>query len=586
MPFLPISKEEIDKLGWEAPDIVLITPDAYVDHPAFAMAVIGRYLEKKGFKVAILSAPDYRNPKEFAGLGKPKICFAISCGNMDSMINKYTHNKKPRNQDDFSPGGKLLNRPDKTLITYSACAKAAFKDVPVIVGGIEATMRRFVHYDYWSDAVKKPLILDSRADILVYGMGEKNAAEIAERLRAGKNIKEIRDLPGTSYALGASEKIPEDSLILPSFEEISEDKEKFLEMTKTIHENLNPFCSCVLVQKAGTKNAVINPPSPPLTSSEMDEIYDLPYERRPHPSYKEKIPAFETVKNSIISHRGCFGGCSFCSLGHHQGKFIQSRSFNSVKKEAEKLAVQNKGKAVISDLGAPSANMYLMGGKDFSICMKCKRESCLHPSVCGNLNYSHENLKKLLKEVSAVKGIKKVFIASGIRPDLALKDIEYVEILSKEHTSGMLKLAPEHTDPKILNSMKKPPIEIFLEFSAKFFQFSGKCAKEQYLSLYFISAYPGTDLKKAVETAVFLKKHNIKPLQINDFLPAPGEYATAVYYCGKDPLTKEPVYSAKTESERKMHRALMQYFKKENIPLILKALKLSGRTDLIPFFLR
>ncbi len=586
MPFLPLTKKEIIELGWDAPDIVLVTPDAYVDHPSFAMAVIGRWLEHKGFKVALLSAPDYKNPASFAVFGRPKICFAVSCGNMDSMINKYTHNKKPRSQDDFSPGGKPANRPDRALVTYSACAKAAFKDVPVVIGGIEATMRRFVHYDYWSDTLKKPLLLDSRADLMVYGMGEKAIAEIASRLKKGEKISEIRDIPSTAYHIGASSKIPDDCLILPSFEQIVQDKEKFLEMTRMIHQNLNPFSAKRMAQSAAGRTVIVNPPQKPLTAAEMDEIYDLDYERKPHPLYKEKIPAFETVRNSLISHRGCFGGCSFCSLGHHQGKFIQSRSIKSIKKEISALLAAAGYKLTISDLGAPSANMYKMKGKDFSICQKCPRESCLHPSICSNLDYSHQELKNILNEISSISGVKKVFVASGIRPDLALKDEEYIEIIASNHTSGLLKAAPEHCDSEILFSMKKPEIKVFMEFREKFEKYSQKAGKQQYLSLYFISAYPGADLNKAIDTAVFLKKNGIRPLQINDFLPAPGEYATAVYYCGKDPFTGKTVYCAKSEGERKMHRALMQYFKKENIPLVIKALRKAGRADLIPFFLK
>ncbi len=584
--FLPASKEEILALGWDAPDIVLITPDAYVDHPSFSMSVIGRSFEASGFKTAILSQPDYRNISEFRKFGKPKICFAISCGNMDSMINKYTHNKKIRGEDDFSPGGRPNNRPDRAIIVYCNMARAAFPGTPVIAGGIEATMRRFAHYDYWSDTVRKPLILDSKADIIVYGMGEKPAVEIAMRLRNGEKITNIRNLRGTIYSLGASSAPPRDSIELPSFEEVSSDYDKFNLMTNIIHENLNPFSGKRLIQRADNRIAVVNPPQFPLTEKEMDEIYSLPYMREPHPSYKEKIPAFEIVKNSLIIHRGCFGGCSFCSLGHHQGKFIQSRSVNSIKNEAETIARTNKTETIISDLGAPSANMYCMQGKDLTTCKKCIRESCLFPNICPNLETSHSKLKTLLKEIEKAKGIKKVLIASGIRPDLAILDEEYISLIASKHTGGHLKLAPEHVDKEILSSMKKPDIKIFLEFEKKFNKASAKVGKKQYMALYFISAYPGTDLKKAIEMAVFLKERGIKPLQINDFLPTPGEYATAVYYTEKDPITGKKVYVPKKERERKMHRALIQYFKKENIHTIIKALKIAGRQDLIKFFLK
>lgn len=588
MSFIPITVEETKAKGWDSVDVVLITPDAYVDHPSFAMAVIGRVIEKEGFKVAILSQPDWKDIKEFKKFGKPNLCYAISSGNMDSMINKYTHNKKIRSEDDYSPGGKTGKRPDRALIVYANMAKMAFPEVAVILGGIEATMRKFVHYDYWSDTLRKPILLDSKADLLVYGMGEKTVIQILKRLQEEKDIKKIRDIRGTVYKIGLSEienfKNNPDYIILPSYEDLIKDKIKFAQMTKIIYDNLNPYSSKKLIQLSDTRAVVSNEPQFPLTTDEMDRIYDLPFTYKPHPYYKEKIPAYETVKNSIIIHRGCFGGCSFCSLAYHHGKFIQSRSRASIIKEIKKLS--EKEKIVITDIGGPSANMYMIKGKNEELCKKCIKNSCVYPQICSNLNIDFSYLINLMKEIRNIINIKKIFVASGIRMDMALKSEEYIKEIAWHHTSGQLKVAPEHTQKKILDLMKKPEINIFLEFEKKFKEYSKKMGKEQYLVTYFISAYPGTTLDDAIDMAVFLKKHNLKPLQINDFLPAPGEYATAIYYSGINPENMKKVYVAKKDSERKLHRALIQYFKRENIPLIIKALKMTKRTNLIPFFVK
>jgi len=436
--------------------------------------------------------------------------------------------------------------------------------------------------------VKKPILLDSKADLLVYGMGEKSALEILARLRNGEKISEIRDVRGTVWKAGAASlgSLPKNSVELPSWEEAAADKLKFALMTKLIYENLNPFCAGPLVQKADGRAVAANPPSLPLSTEEIDAVYSLPFKRKPHPSYKKPVPAYETVRNSIIIHRGCFGGCTFCSLGYHQGKFIQSRSPASVKKEAEKLVRENGGGTVISDLGAPSANMYALCGRELSLCEKCRRTSCLYPGVCQNLETSHKKLLELMRETGKVKGVKKIFIASGIRMDLALKDAEYISEIASSHTGGYLKVAPEHTEKTALEIMNKPCPEIFLAFEKEFSKSSAKAGKEQYLIPYFISAYPGTTLADAVNMAVFLKKHDYRPLQINDFLPAPGEYATAIYYSELDPATLRKIHVPRKEGERKLHRALLQYFKPENVPLIAKALRLAGRSDLLAWLTR
>jgi len=586
--FLPITEKEMIKRGWDYVDVVLVTPDAYVDMPSFAMAIIGRVIENAGFRVAILSQPDWHNTNDFKRFGRPRLCFAISSGNMDSMINKYTHNKKPRSEDDYSEDGKRYNRPDRTTIVFSNIARMAYPDIPIIAGGLESTMRRFAHYDYWSNTVKRPILLDSRADMLVYGMGEKQIIEILKRLDKGENIKDIKDIRGTVFKMGEKEiekyKSQDDILIIPSYEEVKSDKLKFAIMTEMIFKNINPYSAKAMLQSSDTRAVIQNPPSFPLSQQELDDIYDLPFNYLPHPIYKKRIPAYETVKNSITIHRGCYGGCSFCSLSHHQGKFIQSRSIGSVMREIKKLS-DNKKNIIISDIGGPSANMYFTGGKNFEICKRCERISCLHPSICSNLNISSEKLIELMKEVSNYKNIKKVFVASGIRMDIATAEEKYIKEIAINHTSGYLKVAPEHTQKKVLDIMKKPPIETFIEFERIFDNYSKSAGKEQYLITYFISAFPRTTLDDAIDMAVFMKKHNLRPLQINDFLPAPSEYATAIYYTGMDPFTKEKIYVPVLESERKMHRALMQYFKKENIPLIIKALKIAKRTELIKFFL-
>lgn len=582
--FIPVTVAEIKKLGWDRPDIVLVSGDAFVDHPSFAMAVLGRVLQANGFRVAVLAQPAWENCTDFRKFGRPRLFFGVSAGNMDSMINKYTHNRKIRSEDAFTPGGRPGRRPDRATIIYSQRCREAYPDVPLVIGGIEATMRRFAHYDYWSDKVRKSILLDSKADLLMYGMGEKNIVELAKRLDAGEDIKHIRDMRGTMYPLGAKEtaslNMP-DAVILPSAGEVAGDRRKFSEATREIYLNYNPYCSKVLVQKSDGKAVVQNPPSLPLTTEEMDAIYDLPYTKRAHPSYKEPVPALETVKDSIIIHRGCFGGCSFCSLTLHQGHFIQTRSQASILKEAEALLNTPRHKGYISDLGAPSANMYDMHGRKKEVCKICRRLSCLCPEICHNLNTDFTALLKLMRKVSSLPKLRRVFIASGIRMDLSLCCGEYIREIAAKHTSGQLKVAPEHISPEVLKIMNKPPVKVLDEFTEKFKDASRKAGKEQYLVHYFISAHPGSTLKNTAELALYLKEHNIRPQQINDFLPAPMELSTSIYYTGLDPFTMEPVYVPKKELERKMQRALIQYFKPENRGLVIRALNEIGRPDLI-----
>lgn len=587
--FIPMTTEEVKARGWDYVDIVLITGDAYVDHPSFAMALIGRVLEAEGYRVAILSQPKWTSAADFKKFGKPRLFFGISSGNMDSMINKYTHNRKIRSNDDYSPGGLPGLRPDRASVIYSQRAKEAYSDVPVVLGGIEASMRRFAHYDYWSDKVRKSALLDSKADLLVYGMGEKQIIEIARRLAGGETINGLRDIRGTAWASGAKEtamlNIP-GAIDLPSAGEVTSSREKFSLATRLIYEESNPYNARPLIQKSDDRAVVQNPPAFPLTTEEMDRVYGLPYTKKAHPAYKEPVPALEMIKDSIVIHRGCFGGCSFCSLTLHQGRFIQSRSETSIIKETEKLLKTPRHPGNISDLGAPSANMYRMGGKDIKVCEKCRRTSCLYPEICANLGTDHGPLLALMRRVRAVKGLKKAFVASGIRMDLALKCGEYISEIARFHTGGQLKVAPEHVSAKVLAAMKKPTIETFTKFADLFLAGSKTAGKEQYLVPYFISAHPGSTLADMAELALFLKERGMRPRQINDFLPAPMELATSVYYTGLDPFTLAPVHVPKGEAERRMQRALLQYYKPGNRPLIIRALKQIGRMELVKKLLR
>ena len=582
--FLPVTPEEIRQRGWDAVDVVLVTGDAYVDHPSFAMALVGRVLEAEGLRVAILAQPRWDDCADFRKFGRPRLFFGVSAGNMDSMINKYTHNRRVRSTDEFSPGGRPGLRPDRASIIYCQRAREAYPDAPIVLGGIEASMRRFAHYDYWSDKVRKSVLLDAKADLLVYGMGERAVREIAARLGGGETISALRNIRGTAYPLGARETagpaVP-GALELPSAGEVAGDRVKFSAATRIIYEESNPYNARPLVQKSEGRAVVQNPPALPLTTEEMDAVYGLPFAKLAHPSYREPVPALEMIKDSIVIHRGCFGGCAFCSLTLHQGRFIQSRSAASVAGEAERLLAAPRHPGNISDLGAPSANMYAMGGRNMDVCRACRKTSCVYPAICPNLNTDHQPLLALMRRVRELKGLKKAFVASGIRMDLALQCGEYISEVARFHTGGQLKVAPEHISPRVLAAMRKPPVEVFKAFADRFLAESKKAGLEQYLVLYFISAHPGSTLADMAELAVFLKERRIRPQQINDFLPAPMELATSIYFTGLDPFTLEPVYVPKKETERRMQRALLQYYKPETKPLIIKALRELNRPDLL-----
>ncbi len=582
LPPLPATRAEVEKRGWDGVDVVFVTGDAYVDHPAFAMGILGRVLEAAGFRVAILSQPDWRSAEPWRQFGRPRLFFGVSAGNMDSMINHYTANKKVRNDDAYSPGGRIGLRPDRATMPYCQRAREAFPGVPVIAGGVEASLRRLAHYDYWSDTVKRSILLDSKADLLVFGMGEQPVVEIARRLAAGETARDLRGMRGVAYALGAREEPPADALILPSFDDVKTDKRKFALATRTIHQETNPLNAKRLVQYHDKQAVVVNPPALPISQDDMDRVYGLGYTRKPHPMYgAEKIPAFETVRDSVTIMRGCFGGCTFCSITAHQGRIIQSRSKESVLTELKSLGSDPEFSGTVSDIGGPTANMYQMRCTRPEVEVICRRLSCVHPKVCKLLGTDHGPLVELMREGREVPGINRVLVASGVRMDLAQKSPEYLEELAAHHVGGHLKVAPEHTDPDVLARMKKPEINDYQSFDRAFREASQRAGKKQYTVPYFISSHPGSDLNAMIDLALFLKRNGYKPDQVQDFIPAPFDIATCMYYTGLDPFTGEEVYTAKNLGDRKMQRALLQFFKPENYFEVRKALLEAGRGDLI-----
>jgi uncharacterized radical SAM protein YgiQ len=595
-PPLPMTRAEMTARGWEWVDVVFVTGDAYVDHPSFAMAILGRVLEAAGFRVAILSQPDWHSCEPWRQFGRPRLFFGISAGNMDSLINHYTANRKVRNDDAYSPGGRIGLRPDRATLPYCHRAREAFPGVPIIAGGVEASLRRLAHFDYWSDTVRRSILLDSKADLVVYGMGEQTIVAIAKRLAAGESVRDLRSMRGVAYVLGASETPPREesdkptrcnpwalgAILLPSYEDVKRDKMAFVEATRLIHVNTNPYNAATLVQYHDRQAVVVNPPTLPIAQAVMDHIYALPYTRRPHPSYTEPIPAYEMVKDSVTLMRGCFGGCTFCSITAHQGRIIQSRSQDSVLKEVRKLAADPEFPGVISDIGGPTANMYQMRCTRPEVEAKCKRLSCVHPTICKLLGTNHGPLIELMRRARSEPGIRKVLVASGIRMDLAQLSPEYMNELTAHHVGGHLKVAPEHTDPHVLAQMKKPSIDNFGTFARDFKEASAQAGKpKQYLVPYFIASHPGSDLHAMIDLAVFLKRNGYRPDQVQDFIPAPFDIATCMYYTGIDPFSRQEVYIARHLKDRKMQRALLQFFKPENYFEVRKALLEAGRQDLI-----
>jgi uncharacterized radical SAM protein YgiQ len=580
--FLPLSPAEVAARGWEQVDVVFVTGDAYVDHPSFAMALLGRLLESEGYRVAILSQPDWRSCQPWRAFGQPRLCFAVSAGNLDSMLNHYTAARKVRNDDAYSPGGQIGRRPDRATLAYCQRAREAFPDVPIIAGGVEASLRRLSHYDFWSDKLRRSIVLDAKPDLLVYGMGERALVEIVHRLDAGEPVRALRDLRGVAYRLGARETPPDDALRLPSHEEVCADRHAFAKMARQAHLETNPFNARRLIQYHGREAVVINPPAMPLDEAEMDRVYGLPYRRRPHPSYGDQpIPAFQVIKDSVQIMRGCFGGCAFCSITAHEGRVIQSRSQQSVLEELRRMAAERKFSGVVSDLGGPTANMYRMHCRRPEVRARCRRLSCIDPTICKLLSTDHGPLVELMQAARELPGVKRVFVASGIRMDLARLSPAYVRELARHHVGGLLKVAPEHCSVEVLRRMKKPPIDEFLRFEQMFRQASAEAGKEQYLVPYFIAGHPGCTVEMMIELAQFLHRTGYRPDKVQDFIPNPMDLATAMYYTGLDPLTGEEVYVARSGRERRLQRALLQFFKPENYFDVHEALTEAGRTDLI-----
>ena len=580
---LPMTPGEVAARGWDEVDVVFVTGDAYVDHPSFAMALLGRLLESEGYRVAILSQPDWRSVDPWRAFGRPRLCFAVSAGNMDSMVNHYTANRKVRNDDAYSPAAAIGRRPDRATMAYCQRARAAYKGVPVITGGVEASLRRMAHYDYWSDKVRRSILADAKADLLVYGMGERALVEIVRRLAAGQTVDGLRDLPGVAYRLGGNEQPPvEDTITLPSYEEVSTDVRAFAEMTRIAHRQTDPQSGRRMVQYHAREAVVINPPAAPLSEAEMDRIYGLPYTRRPHPSYgRHRIPAFEVVKDSIQITRGCFGGCTFCSIAAHEGRIIQSRTPGSVLAEIDRLAQQPGFSGVISDLGGPTANMYRMNCLRPEVRSMCHRPSCIHPTICRLLGTDHGPLIELMKAARRRPGVKQVLVASGVRTDLAQRSPAYISHLVRHHVGGHLKVAPEHTDPEVLRLMRKPTIDRHEAFVQRFNQLSSAAGKRQFLVPYFIAGHPGCDINSMIQVAVYLKRTGSRPEQVQDFIPGPFDVATCMYHTGLDPMTGREVYIAKGGRGRRLQRAMLQFWKPENYSLVRESLEQAGRTDLI-----
>ncbi|BBE11055.1 UPF0313 protein [Halorhodospira halochloris] len=644
-PFLPMSPREMGELGWDSCDIILISGDAYIDHPSFGAAIIGRLLEAQGFRVGIIAQPDWRSPDDFQTLGKPNLFFGITAGNMDSMVNRYTADGKLRSNDAYSPDDAGGRRPDRAVIVYSQRAREAYKNTPIIIGGIEASLRRLAHYDYWSDKVRRSILLDAKADILIYGNAERAVVDIAHRLAAGEKPEQIRDLRGIAYAAKAAatgsdcdspgtverlNELPESErpprwgdfsaqdgsmnppgmdprrphyrsghsprgssssrpLALPSYQSVRTDAAQHAHAARVIRKETNPWNARTLVQNHGDKDVWVTPPPIPLSSDELDSVYELPFARAPHPAYDgSHIPAWEMIRFSVNIMRGCFGGCTFCSITEHEGRIIQSRSPESVLREIDAIKEKTAGfTGVISDLGGPSANMYRLGCKDKQIEAHCRRMSCLYPRACRNLSTDHEPLINLYRQARAQPGIKKVLVASGVRYDLAIYSKSYVRELVTHHVGGYLKIAPEHTEPGPLEKMLKPGMDVYYRFRELFENYSKRAGKEQYLIPYFIAAHPGTTDEDMLNLALWLKRNGFRPNQVQAFLPAPMALATAMYHTGYNPLKPlgkdggEALATAKGLRKRRLHKAFLRYHDPENWPLLRDALKKMGRTDVL-----
>ena len=639
----------MDELGWDSCDIILITGDCYIDHPSFGMALVGRLLEAQGFRVGIIAQPDWQDAKAFKALGKPNLYFGITAGNMDSMVNRYTADRKIRSDDAYTPDAAPNKRPDRAVLVYSQRCREAYSQVPLVIGSIEASLRRIAHYDYWSDKVRRSILVDSKADILLYGNAERALVELSHRIAKGEKVADIQDIRGTAFlrkaipegwdeiestkldrpgtidkaidpyemkmgkadASCATEEssakpaLPEGTkaieivrkpkadrskqvVRLPDYEEVSKDPILYAHASRVLHLEANPGNARALVQKHGDREVWLNPPPIPLTTKEMDYVYDMPYARAPHPTYgKAKIPAWEMIRFSVNIMRGCFGGCTFCSITEHEGRIIQSRSEESILKEVEEIRDKVDGfTGVISDLGGPTANMYRIACKSEKIEQSCRKLSCVYPGICENLNTDHSALIQLYRKARAIKGVKKILIGSGLRYDLAVKSPEYVKELVQHHVGGYLKIAPEHSEEDVLSKMMKPGMGAYDEFKAMFEKFSAEVGKKQYLIPYFIASHPGTTDDDMLNLALWLKKYEFRLDQVQNFTPTPMAMATAMYHSGKNPLRKvtadsESVAVPKSGTQRKLHKAFIRYHDPANWPMLREALKRMGRADLI-----
>ncbi|MDP3818639.1 MAG: YgiQ family radical SAM protein [Methylotenera sp.] len=653
-PVLPMSRAEMDALGWDSCDIILISGDAYIDHPSFGVALVGRLLEAQGFRVGIIAQPDWQNASAFKALGEPNLYFGVTAGNMDSMVNRYTADRKIRSDDAYTPDAAPNKRPDRAVLVYSQRCREAYSDVPLVIGSIEASLRRIAHYDYWSDKVRRSILVDSKADILLYGNAERALVEFSHRLAKGEKVTDIQDIRGTAFLrkripegwseiestkldrpgvvdkpvdpyemkMGKADascatddsklkiELPEGTkaieivpnarlkapkadrtkqvVRLPDYEAVAQNPVLYAHASRVLHLEANPGNARALVQKHGDREVWLNPPPIPLTTKEMDYVYDMPYARKPHPAYKDaKIPAWEMIRFSVNIMRGCFGGCTFCSITEHEGRIIQSRSEASILKEVEEIRDKVEGfTGVISDLGGPTANMYRIACKSEAIEKSCRKMSCVYPDICENLNTDHSALIQLYRKARAIKGVKKILIGSGVRYDLAVKSPEYVKELVQHHVGGYLKIAPEHSEENVLSKMMKPGMDAYDEFKAMFEKFSAEAGKKQYLIPYFIAAHPGTTDNDMLNLALWLKKYDFKLDQVQTFTPTPMAMATAMYHSGKNPLRKvtadsENVPIPKAGNVRKLHKAFIRYHDPNNWPMLREALKKMGREDLI-----
>ncbi len=611
-PFLPTSRAEMDALGWDSCDVIIVTGDAYVDHPSFGMAVIGRVLEAQGFRVGIIAQPDWQGPEGFSVLGKPNLYFGVAAGNMDSMINRYTADKKIRHDDAYTPGNIGGRRPDRSIIVYSQRCREAYPDVPIVIGSIEASLRRIAHFDYWSEKIRRSILLDAKADMLLFGNAERAIVELTHRMASGEAVADIQDIRGTAYVVDAplpgwrgldETRLPDEKadsgvrlmmesapeyIELPSYQSVRDDKVLYAHASRLLHRETNPGNARALAQRHGDKIVWLNPPPIPLTTPELDWVFERPYQRIPHPGYGEdNIPAYEMIRHSVNIMRGCFGGCTFCSITEHEGRIIQSRSEESIINEISEIRDKSPAfTGVISDLGGPTANMWRLNCKDKEIEESCRRPSCVYPTICKNLNTDQTPLISLYRKAREVEGVKKVLIASGLRYDLAVQTPEYVKELVTEHVGGYLKIAPEHTEQGPLSKMMKPGIGTYDAFKAMFEKYSLEAGKKQYLIPYFIAGHPGTTDEDMLNLARWLKENGFRADQVQTFYPSPMATATAMYYSERNPLKRvarssEHVSVVAKTKQRRLHKAFLRYHDPDNWPMLREALRKMGRSDLI-----